>query len=172
MTNDIADFCREHAACDEGRDWALSNCHSLSDAWDRLKPNWLVWAATRRNMLDDGRLRLFACFCARQNLTLLTGKTFARYLHAVRDTERFVKGHATDRELAAAKAIASHAQYTTFSTQEAITAAWAVQCAVCLVNAADAAWCAATNAWSASDQRAFTMETQAEYLRAGGNPFD
>jgi len=46
-TMTIEEFCERYHACPEGRDWALQNCDSMADAWDKLKPEWLIWVATQ-----------------------------------------------------------------------------------------------------------------------------
>ena len=67
----IKEFCDLHQACDEGREWALAECQTMQDVWDKAKPEWLIWVATRKGVLDDRTLRLFACWCVRQVWHLL-----------------------------------------------------------------------------------------------------
>ncbi len=125
----IAEFCENFHACPEGRDWALANCESMADAWDKAKPEWLIWVATREGVLDDRTLRKFACWSVRQIWHLLTDE---RSRHAVEVAERFADGLASAEELAAARAAAWDA---------ARAAAWA------------AAWDAARDAaWAAQSQ--------------------
>jgi hypothetical protein len=62
----IERFCDKHSACKDGRDWALANCESMQDAWNKLKPEWLLWVATQNGVLTNKELRLFAVWCARQ----------------------------------------------------------------------------------------------------------
>lgn len=59
----IAEFCEHHNACQDGRDWAMANCKTMEDVWASARPEWLVWVATRRGVLDDRTLRWFAVFC-------------------------------------------------------------------------------------------------------------
>jgi sugar phosphate isomerase/epimerase len=156
--SDIAEFCDKHGACRDGRRWALENCESMAEAWDTLKPEWLIWVATRLGVLDDRRLRLFACFCARQNWHSLTDE---RSRTAVEVAERFAAGLATSEELAAAGE-AAWAAAQAAAWEAAREAAWeAAQAA-----ARDAAWDAA---WDAAGAAA--RDAQAAWLRAGGNPF-
>jgi hypothetical protein len=95
----VAEFCDLHDACAEGRQWALANCASMAEAWQKAKPAWLRWIATRRGVLTDRELRLFACRTARR-----LKPTDPRSLKAVEVAERFADGKATDKELSAAYA--------------------------------------------------------------------
>ena len=99
----IQDFCDHHSACADGREWALANCSDMQDAWGRLKPDWLIWVATRPGVLTDKELRLFAVFCARQVEHLLSDE---RSRNAIDVAERFANGQATREELAAARVAA------------------------------------------------------------------
>ena len=100
MGSTIADFCERHAACREGREWALANCSDMHDAWRTIKPEWLLWIATRRGVLTDRELRLFAVWSARQVQNLMQD---ARSVAALDVAERHASGEATDAELAAAR---------------------------------------------------------------------
>ena len=62
----VLQFCDAHDACDEGRKWALANCRDMQHAWETLKPEWLIWVATRPGVLTEKDLRMFAVWCARQ----------------------------------------------------------------------------------------------------------
>ena len=104
----ISDFCQRHGACQDGQEWALANCADMADAWTRLKPNWLLWVATRPGVLTDRELRLFAVFCARQVEHLLTDQ---RSKDAIDVAEKFASGEATTEELALAWDAASSAAW-------------------------------------------------------------
>ena len=119
----IEDFCDTHNACPEGRAWAIANCSTMQEAWDKAPdPSWVIWIATLQGVLTDRELRLFAVWCARQVQHLLTDP---RSVSAIDVAERYANGEATDEELAAAG-------------DEAWAAAW------------DAAWAAArAAAWAA-----------------------
>jgi hypothetical protein len=56
----IEQFCDLHGACREGREWAMENCQTMQEVWDTAKPLLLIWVATRRGVLSDRELRLFA----------------------------------------------------------------------------------------------------------------
>ena len=162
----IEQFCHLHDACKEGRDWALANCESMFDAWDKLPPKWLVWVATRRGVLSDKELRLFAVHCARSVEHLLTDQ---RSKDAIAVAERFANGEATKKELAAAYAAAwtaSRAAYAAAWTasRAAYAAAWTAA-----LSAARAAWAAALSAARAAASDAAT-ESQADWLRANTRP--
>jgi len=104
----IKEFCDEHRACEDGHKWAIAECQTMSDVWDRAKPEWLIWVATRPGVLTDRELRLFAVFCARQVEHLLTDQ---RSLSAIATAERYANGEATSDELAAACAAACAAAW-------------------------------------------------------------
>ena len=99
----IESFCDRHDACHDGKKWALENCSTMDDVWERAKPEWLIWVATRDGVLEDKTLRLFACFCARQIWPLLEDE---RSRNAVLVAEKFADGDATEDDLAAACAAA------------------------------------------------------------------
>jgi hypothetical protein len=106
-TMSIEEFCDLHDACTDGRKWALANCTSMEDAWARLKPQWLLWVATRPGVLTDRELRKFEVWCARQVQHLMTD---ARSVAALDVVERHAEGLATDEELHAARDAAWAAQ--------------------------------------------------------------
>ena len=141
-TMSIEEFCGLHDACDEGRKWALENCASMDDAWARLKPEWLIWVATRKGVLTDRELRKFAVWSARQVQHLMTDP---RSVAALDVAERHADGLATDAELYAARA-----------------AAWAAA-----GDARDAAWAAADAADAARDA---ARDAQAAWLRENTEP--
>ena len=125
----ITQFCEKHSACADGREWALANCRDMQHAWDTLKPDWLLWVATRPGVLTDRDIRLFAVWCARQVQHLMTDP---RSIAALDVAERHASNQATDDELAAARAAAWDA-----AGDAAGDAAW------------DAAWDAARTAQAA-----------------------
>jgi hypothetical protein len=149
----IKEFCDKHKACKEGRDWALANCESMIDAWDKLPPKWLVWVATRPGVLTDKELRLFAVHCARSVEHLLTDQ---RSKDAIAVAERFANGEATDDELEAAREAAWAAAWAAADAESAWAAAWA---------AARGAW---ESAWAAA--WAAARAAQADWLRANTRP--
>jgi hypothetical protein len=150
----IDDFCDEHRACKDGREWAIANCSDMPDAWEKLRPDWLIWIATRPGVLTDRELRLFAVFCARQVEHLLTDQ---RSIDAISMAEKFAKGEATTGELTAAWAAA----------WAAADAAWAAAWA-----AADAAWAAAGAATrdAANAAWAAAWDAQSDWLRENTKP--
>ena len=100
----MKEFLHKHDACTEGYQWAVSECQSMAEVWDKAKPEWLIWVATREGVLSDCDLRLFACWSVRQVWHLLTDE---RSRNAVEIAERFAHGEATQGELAAAWSAAS-----------------------------------------------------------------
>ena len=105
----------------------------------RIQAKDRIWAATRKGILDDRTLRLFACKCVREVWHLLTDK---RSRKAVEVAERYAVGEATSEELDAAGAAARAA---------AGAAAWAAAGAAAWATARDAARAAAwATAWAAA----------------------
>lgn len=47
------------------KDWALSNCCSLADCWNRLPAKYLIWLATRPHVLSDADQYRLAAYCCR-----------------------------------------------------------------------------------------------------------
>ena len=102
-----------------------------------------IWAATRKGMLDDRTLRLFACKCVREVWHLLTDE---RSRKAVEVAELYAVGEATDEELAAARDAAMAATWAAArdATRDAAMAAtWAATMAATRAAARDATWDAA-----------------------------
>ena len=191
----IEEFCDEHGACQDGRQWALENCASMADAWDKLKPEWLLWVATSEGVLTDNQLRLLSCACIRKT-PIGNGKTVwdlltdERSRNAVEVSERFTNGEATIGELAAARAAAQDATWTSSyaaartaecAAARAATwtasyaAAWTAECAAaraaaCAAARADA--CAAARADARDAARDAARDFQAKLLRETvPNPF-
>ena len=166
----IEQFCIKHHACEEGREWALASCSSMEEVWEKAKPNWLFWVATRPSVLTDKELRLFAVFCARQVQHLMTD---SRSIEAIDVAEKYAQDKASDDELAAARSAARSAAWS--AARSATTAAaWAATAA------ADAAYAAAraaadavaaaadAAAWAASNPA--IKESQAAWLRENTTP--
>ena len=162
----IEDFCDTHNACPEGRAWAIANCSTMQEAWDKAPdPSWVIWIATLQGVLTDRELRLFAVWCARQVQHLLTDP---RSVSAIDVAERYANGEATDEELAAAWAAASDVFWAAASAAEraaASAAAWTA--------ASDVFWAAAraanlAEAWAAANAAARTA--QAQWLRENTKP--
>jgi hypothetical protein len=165
----ITDFCHIHRVCPEGRAWALANCSTMQEAWDTAPdPSWVIWIATRKGVLTDRELRLFAVWCARQVQHLLTDP---RSVNAIDVAERYANGEATDEELAAAWAAAWAA------ARAAEDAAWAAASAAARAAASAAARAAASAAdeaaaWAAARASSWSgaRGAQAQWLRENTKP--
>lgn len=102
----IESFFDRNEASDDYKQWALENCATMLDVWERAKPELLVWVATRPGVLDDKTLRLFICWFVRQVWHLLEDK---RIRNAAFVAEKFANGDATEDELTAARNVAEAA---------------------------------------------------------------
>ena len=164
----VLEFCDRHGACSQGREWALANCRDMDHAWETLKPEWLVWVGTRRGVLDDRTLRLFAVWCARQVQHLMTDP---RSVAAVDVAERFANGNATVEELKVARAAAGEVARDA-TGDAAREAAWAAAGAAAgdAGAAAWAAWDVARDAAAWAAAWAESLKLQAEWLRANAKP--
>lgn len=177
----IESFCDRHGECYDGKEWEFENCSTMSDVWERAKPEYLIWIATRHGVLDDKTMRLFACWCVRQVWHLLDDE---RSRNAVVVSEKFANGVATKEEFAAARDAAwAAARATAYADARngvwasARYAAWAAARADARGSAQDAAWataCAAaryaTRAATREAAWAATREAQAKWLRENAKP--
>lgn len=60
-------FLQHHRACASGYEWALENCNSMQEVWDKVEnPSWLIWVATREGVLTGEERRRFCRFCLSQ----------------------------------------------------------------------------------------------------------
>ena len=152
----IEEFCKKHNACVEGYTWAITNCSSMQEAWDKCpKANWLIWIATRPNVLDDRTLRLFAVWCCRQVQYLMIDK---RSIAAVDAAEQFANDLISRKQLTEKRKEASNAA-------DAAAADAAASAAAAAAVAAYAASAAAASAAAAADA-AYVAAADAAYVAA------
>jgi len=171
----IQQFCNRHNACAAGQRWALANCSSMQEAWDKCEnPDWLIWIATRKDVLDDKALRLFAVWCCRQVQHLMKN---SRSIAAVDAAEQFANGLITVKQsasarnaaYAAAAAAYAYAAYAADADAAAYAAAYAAAAAnAAAYAAANAAAYAADAAYAAARKTA--KQAQANYLRQNCKP--
>ena len=155
-------FLNQHDACSEGAAFARE-FKTLSEAWDACeRPDWLLWAYCRKVKTPDSKqLRLFACWCARQNWHLLTDE---RSRKAVEVAEAYANGLATTEELTSARRAADAAAAYAAYAYAAAKATYAYAAA------ADAADAAAAYAYAAARRSA--RKAQAAQLKTMiPNPF-
>ena len=127
---DLSRILRRLGACDEAREWADGK--DLVTAWTTCnRSDWMVWLLDALGYRDDRTLRLYACWCVKQEpcWSLLSDE---RSRTAVEVAERYARGEATDEELAAARDAARDAWYAAEVAAEAAwaaarAAAWAAQ---------------------------------------------
>jgi hypothetical protein len=107
-----------------------------------------IWAFTRKGIVDDRTLRLFAVKCAREVQHLMKDE---RSINALDVAERYANGEATEDELSAARVAAEGAAWAAASE-----AAWdaAAAWAAARYAAWDAAWDAAEDAAGVAERGA------------------
>ena len=179
----IEQFCTKHCACREGIEWALASCTSMKEVWEKAKPEWLIWVATRPSVLTGKELRLFAVFCARQVQHLMTDP---RSIEATNVAEKYTQGKASDDDLstayAAARAADAAARAAADAAARAANADAAADAADAAANADAAAWAASYAAYAAAraanadaaaraaNADAAIKESQSTWLRENTTP--
>ena len=104
--SDMKNWLKHHHACIAGYSWALKSCSTMQNFWDTARPDWLIWAATRKGCLTDRELWEFALWSAEQVRHLMTDE---RSTNALDVRRRWLDGNATDEEMDAARAAAAAA---------------------------------------------------------------
>jgi hypothetical protein len=176
MSMTVAEFCRLHRACCDGRRWAIETGEpGMAELWARedIKPAWRIWIATRPGVLTDRELRLFAVWCCRQQVWHLLVDERSR--HTVDIGELYAEGKATSDELAAAEDAARDVAWTRAGAAEE-TAARAAEGAAVRDAAEAAAWAAEDAALAAALDAAVdaawdaARAAQAAYLKEHAHP--
>ena len=169
----MQEFAERFGPSIEAQAWAEENCVSMREVWDKARPDWLVWLATREGVLTDRDLRLFGCWAVRQIWHLVSDP---RSRAAVEVSERYAMGEATIQDLQTAR-MAAGAAWEAAGAGAAVAAAEAgasgaawMAAAAAAAAAAWAAWDAGMAAWDAARKSAW--EVQATYLRGLDNPFE
>ena len=133
----------------------------MQEAWDKCpKANWLIWIATRPNVLDDRTLRLFAVWCCRQVQYLMIDK---RSIAVVDAAEQFANDLISRKQLTEKRKEASNAAAVAAAVAAAAAAydAYAVAAYAAAAAAADAAYAATHKS---------TQQAQMTYLRQNCKP--
>lgn len=60
---EIEAFGKKHMACREGMEWAMSNCNSMSEVWEKSREDWLFWVATREGVISEDSKLAVIQFC-------------------------------------------------------------------------------------------------------------
>lgn len=81
----MKEFLKKHDACEEGYKWAIKECKSLQEVWDKSRIDWLIWLATREGVLKERDLHEFGLFCANQVKHLMKDPRSLAALQAKRD---------------------------------------------------------------------------------------
>ena len=169
----IDEFCDKHNACRNGRTWALKNCTTMDEVWQKCqRPEWLIWIATKPGVLKDTDLIRFAVWSVRQVQHLLSDP---RSLAALDTVDNYLAGTATKEEVEAAADAADAAFYAAFyAAADAADAARAARAAAYAAadaaDAADAAFYAAFYAAAGAAAGAAADAAQAEWLRKNTQP--
>jgi hypothetical protein len=158
----VRTFFERHAGLGVVYRWAEENCTEMQDAWDKLKPSWLIWVALQPGVLSDKELRLFAVHCARSIEHLFKDE---RTTKAIDVAELFANDSATENELTAAREGAWLVHYET--RRPALFDAAFASCAKVARTAAKFASDSAINAFEDSSSN---LESQAKWLRENTKP--
>ena len=117
------------SACDAGREWALANCATIRDVWEKCeRADWMLWMLNALGNTDKSVLRLtVATF---REMPFQLGKPMVAYMvaesiTAVNILEKFLNGEATTDELDAASYEASYAASYAASRAARYTASYA-----------------------------------------------
>jgi hypothetical protein len=103
---EVAAVLARYDACEEARMWAKA-FRTLEDLWQNCKvPEWMLWSLEQVDYQNEGKLRLFACACARHGAPFLDDPVGMK---AIDVAERFAKGATTRADLTAAWAAAGTA---------------------------------------------------------------
>jgi len=152
----LREFAESRHACSDGLEWLGER--DIAAMWAECqRSDWMVWLLDRMGWADAHAQRSFALRCARRVQPLMRD---ARSVETLEVVERYLRGDATDEELASAWAAADAAA-------DAARAAWAAADA----DAARAAWAdaaAAAAAWASAAAAAAwdaAMAAQADDLR-------
>jgi hypothetical protein len=140
-------------------EWSALDIAGLEDipARDRL------WAVLREELIDAAILHEFACRCAEKSLALIENPD-PRFVEAVAVKRRWLKGEATDGELAAARSAAWNAAWDA-ARAAAWDAAWDAVWDAAGAAAWDAVGAAARNAARAAVGAAAGVAARDEQVR-------
>lgn len=161
----MIEFLKANKACKEGFEFAIRECNSLTDCWNKAKPDWLIWLSTRENVLTDRELHEFMLASAESVKHLMRDR---RSLDALAVKRRWLDGEATDEELREARKHAYDAYNCAYDDYDAAAAAayvaydYAADAADAASSAVSAAACAATSSTE--------LEKQADWLRNNTKP--
>jgi hypothetical protein len=163
----VEDFCKKHNACKDCYKWGLKYETMERVFAEGDNSEYIIWFVTRKGVLTDRELRLFACFCARQNWHLLTDD---RSKHAIEVAERYADGLATDDDLSAAWAAARDVAMAA-ARDVAWAATWAAARDAAMDASRAAAWAAANAASKDKDAAwASAQDAQIKWLRENTKP--
>lgn len=162
----MIDFLKKHNACDDDIEWATNSCRSLMDCWNKAKPGWLIWLATRDGVLTDRELHEFSLWSANQVRHLMTDPRSTAALDAKRG---WLDGEVSDKELASAEEAAWAAAKSAAWAAE--SAAWAASKSAAWAAVKSAAWAAVKASWAAgTESLVAARESQAAWLRENTKP--
>lgn len=68
----IAEFAHKHHACPAGYEWALRNCETMQDVWDKAPISILVWVASRPGVIDSHEVELKYSELARKRTDIVS----------------------------------------------------------------------------------------------------
>jgi hypothetical protein len=123
IESEVSEFIERHRACSKARPFA-ARFSTLADGWDSCHvPDWLIWCRKKAGFEDLQALRVWACWCVRQTVHLMSQPETSEALDVV---ERFIEGNASAEELAAVAGPAARLGDASFPTA---AEAWAARAA-------------------------------------------
>ena len=135
----LREFAESRHACSDGLEWLGER--DIAAMWAECqRSDWMVWLLDRMGWADAHAQRSFALRCARRVQHLMRD---ARSVETLEVVERYLRGDATDEELASTWAAADAAADASWAD------AWAAARAACAAAWA-ASWAAARAAWAAA----------------------
>jgi hypothetical protein len=123
IDSEVLEFADRHGVCRKVRP-AAARYSTLAEGWDNCNvPDWMIWCRKKAGFEDVQALRVWACWCVRQALDLMTAPESRQALEVA---ERFVEGKASAEELADVAGPATRLSENSWPT---VAQAWAARAA-------------------------------------------
>jgi type IV secretory pathway VirB6-like protein len=150
VKNEVSEFCDQHNACREGKEWAVTNT-TLADVFDNCqRGDWMMWMLRRAGKIDKPTAVKLACEFALRVLPIYEKKYSRKEPRlAIEAALAWVNDQTEEKKRAAAAAAA--AAYAAYASAAATAAAYAASAAAAYAASAAAADAAAAAAAAYDD---------------------